>query len=166
MREEQGGVFANGGYLVVAEDLAGAEIPAEEPLPLFEVKFLHGDLESPWFDLPRTVEDEARIVEFLGRDLCDDLDTVCRSSIPRLSGIVSAADELPELRLLSEALTGMSGEDIQKYKALLEVMKPETPTAALRLADEMPYYDVTLEYADPANYGLQHAAYTYSLEAD
>jgi len=165
MREQEGGVFANGGYLIASYD-AGEGLLAEEPLPLFQVSFSDGRVrESDWAPLPMTAEEESKTADFFESDSLDGLHMVCRSTIPQLNGIVSGADELLGLRLLNEALTGMSGEDILKYKALLEVVQPGAASAALRLADTMGYYDVTLEYTDPANYGLQHAAYKYGLDA-
>ena len=156
MREMDGGVLANGGYLV-AGDVAGEELPAEEPLPWFQVSFSEGWVrESVWYSLPMTAEDEREIAGLFETDSLDGLNMGCRSSIPQLSGITPEADELPGLRLLHEALNGMSGEEIQKYKALIEVAKPESVGEAFRLADNLDHYDIELEYADPAAYGRQY----------
>ena len=166
MREGEGGVIVNGGYLLVSEDFSDEPIPEEEPFAYFQVRFSDGQRDSGWCDLPLSEADERLIARVFG---CEDLSAFPienRSIIPYLNGMISGADELPELNLLNEALCGMSSEDIQKYKALLEAVQPGTPSTALRLADEMDYYDVTLEYADPANYGLQHAAYHYNLDED
>ena len=164
MREMEGGVFVDGGYLVVLENFSQEPLPAEEPLAYFQVRFSDTQHDSGWCDVPLSAGDDSRIAVMLEQDR--GLEMECRSILPQLNGIISGGDELPELCLLSTALNGMSGDDIQKYKALLEVVGPGTPSTALRLAYEIGHYDVTLEYADPANYGLQHAAYTYSLEAD
>lgn len=90
----------------------------------------------------------------------------CRSIIPQLSGIASGADELPELRDLDKALNSMGNEEIQQYKALLEVIQPGTPYAALRLANEMTLFDVETRFADPAAYGRGVAEAGYDLDPD
>jgi len=157
-REQEGGQFVDGGYLVVHEDFSGEPLPAEEPLAYFQVRFSDERHDSGWCDVPLAEADERLITRVFG---CTDLSALpmeCRSIIPQLNGIVSGADELPELRLLDEALNGMNDEDIQKYKVLLEVVQPGTPSAALRLAGDMPHYDVELDFADPAAYGQQCVA--------
>ena len=45
MRERDGGVFAAGGYLI-AGDITGEELPAEESMPWIEVRFRRGELDS------------------------------------------------------------------------------------------------------------------------
>jgi len=153
MRELQGGVFAEGGYLV-PEPMDGLGYPPEEPLPWFQVSFSDGFVrESDWDPLPMTAEDEKEIAGYFETDSLAGLDMVCRSSLPQLGGLVSAAEELRELREMSEVLTGMDSEDIQKYKALLEVTKPENIGEALRLADGMDQHRIEPGYADPAAYG-------------
>jgi hypothetical protein len=183
MREMEGGVFVNGGYFLEGEDFSGEPLPAEEPIAYFQVRFSDeyhdsGDpLRRVWekqstglfhnpHDVPLSDSDERLIARTFGREDLSGLPIENRSIIPYLNGMISGVDELPELDLLNEALTGMNKDEIQKYKALLEVVGPGTPSTALRLADEMGYYDVTPAYADPANYGLQHAAYKYGLDAD
>jgi len=143
-------------YLIAEYD-AGEELPAEEPLPLFQVSFSDGWVrESEWDPLPLTAEEESEIAGFFESASLDELRMVCRSIIPQLNGIVSGADELPELRILDEALTSMGDEELQKYKALLEIAKPENIGEAFRLADNFVYYNVELDYADPAAYGRQY----------
>ena len=137
MREMEGGVFANRGYLLVDVDFSDEPIPAEEPLAYFQVRFSDEHHDSGWCDVPLSEADEQLIGRVWG---CDDLSALpfeCRSIIPYLNGMISGADELPELNLLSEALNGMSDEEIQKYKALLEVIRPGTPSTALSLTEEM-----------------------------
>ena len=163
MRERDGGVFANGGYLL-AEPMEGLDYPQEKPLPLFQVRFNNGQEESAWVDVPLPEADADVLINSFGPENFHGLKMDCRSSIPPLSGLVSGSDELPELCLLDKALNGMDGDETQKYRALLEAARPGTVSDALRLAGEMG--DVTLEYADSAAYGLQHAAYRYSLDAD
>ena len=157
MREMQGGVFAEGGYLV-PEPMEGLDYPPEEPLPWFQVSFSDGWVrESDWDPLPMTAEDEKEIAGYFETDSLDGLHMVCRSSLPQLDGLVAAAEELPELREMSEVLTGMDSEEIQKYKALLEVLKPESISEALRLADGMDQHRIEPGYADPATYGRKCA---------
>ena len=153
MREMQGGVFAEGGYLV-AEPMEGLDYPQEEPLPWFQVSFSDGFVrESDWDPLPMTAEDEKEIAGYFETDSLAGLDMVCRSSLPQLGGLVSAAEELQELREMSEVLTGMNSGELQKYKALLEVTKPESISEALRLSDDMSQHRIEPGYADPAVYG-------------
>ena len=166
MREQDGGVFVNGGYLVAAS-MDGLDNPQEEPLPWFQVSFSDGwAKEGYWEELPYTSEEEYDIACFFERKDLTDLKMACRSSIPQLSGLTSESTELPDLRDMAEALSEMSSDDLMKYKALLEVMKPESVCEALRLADDIGQYEVALDYADPAVYGLQHAMYRYGLDED
>ena len=166
MREQEGGVFADGGYLVVLEDFSQEPLPAEEPLTYFQVRFSDEHHDSGWCDVPLSEDNVLLIARAVGSEDLSGLPVENRSIIPYLNGMISGADELPELGLLSEALDDLSDEGILKYQALLEVVQPGTPSTALRLAYEIGHYEVTPEYADPAHYGLQHAAYTYSLDAD
>jgi len=153
MRETQGGVFVNDGYLV-PEPMEGLDYPQEEPLPWFQVSFSDGFVrESDWDPLPMTAEDEKELAGFFESDSLDGLDMACRSTLPQLNGLTSAAEELPELRDISEALTEMGEENLMKYKALLEVTKPESISEALRLADDMGQHRIEPGYADPAAYG-------------
>ena len=163
-REQDGGVFANGGYLV-AGDIAGLDYPPEEPLPFFQVRFNNGQEESAWFDVPLSEADAGILINSFGPENFHGLKMDCRSSIPPLSGLVSGADELPELHLLDKALTGMDGDEIQKYKALLEIAQPGNASAALRLAEEKAFYYVVPGYADPATFGLQHALARHNFDA-
>ena len=163
MREMEGGVFVNGGYLLASEDFSGEPIPAEEPVAYFQVRFSKGDRDSGWCGVYLSESDERFIASVYGCDDLSGLPLECRSIIPKLSGIISGAEELPELCLLDEALSGMSGEEIQKYKALLEVVQPGTPSTALRLANEMELYEVETRFADPAVYGRQSAERLYHL---
>ena len=165
-REQDGGVFVDGGYLVVCEDFADAEIPAETPVPWIEVKFRCGELESGWHDIPQTLEAEQKIAGLLDRDSLDGLAMDCHSLIPRLNGMTRTAEELPELRELEKVLNHLGSEEILQYKALLELSQPGSIFAALRLAEEKAYYYVAPEYADPASFGIQHALAWNNFEAD
>ena len=164
-REQDGGTFVEGGYLR-ADPMDDFDYPQEEPVSWIEVRFRCGELESGWHEVPKSSHDERVIASFLDCQSLDGLDMDCRSLIPHLNGLASGADELPELRLLDEALNGMSGEEIQKYRALLEVIQPGTASAALRLADEMGLYEVEISYADPAAYGRGVAEVSYDLSPD
>ena len=160
MREMEGGVFVNEGYLVLGEDFSGEPLPEDKPA-FFQLRFSDSIRDSGWCDVPLLAEDDSRIAAMLEQD--PGLEMECRSIVPQLSGIASEADELPGLRLLNEALTGMSGEEIQKYKVLLDVAKPEGIGEAFRLAETLDRYDIALEYADPAAYGRQSAERMYHL---
>ena len=164
MREAEGGVFVDDGYLVVFEDFSGEPLPAEEPVAYFQIRFSDEHHDSGWCDVPLSADDDSRIAAMLEQDR--GLEMECRSIIPQLNGIVSKAGELPELCRLNEALAGMDSRDLQKFKALSEAFRIRNVSAAFRLADEMGLYNVTLEYADPADYGLQHAARQYGLDTD
>ena len=100
MREMDGGVIVNGGYLLVNEDFPDEPIPEEEPLAYVQVRFSDGQRDSGWCDLPLTESDERLIAKVFG---CEDLSVLPfenRSIIPYLNNIISGADELPELNLL------------------------------------------------------------------
>jgi hypothetical protein len=165
MREKDGGVFSNGGYLLV-RDFPDEELPAEEPLPWFQVRFNNGQDESTWFDVPLCPEDRQILETGFGPENFDSLGMAYRSSLPQLNGLPVTADMLGTLDDLAGTLSGMDGDELLKYKALLEAVQPATPSDALQLAGEMGQYEVTPQYADPEVYGLQHAAYCYSLDAD
>jgi len=129
LREMEGGVFVNGGYLI-NEDFSDEPIPAEEPLAYFQVRFSDEHHDSGWCDVPLTEADGRLITRMFS---CEDLSELAmenRSIVPQLNGMISGADELPELNLLREALNDMSGAELQKYKALLEVVQPSAPSAA------------------------------------
>jgi len=166
MREQEGGRFVEGGYLVVLEDFTNEPLPEEEPNAYFQVRFNDGNCDSGWCDIPLSKADERLITRTFGCENLSGLPIENRSIIPFLNGRISGADERFRLDRLYEALSGMSGKDILKYKALLEVVQPGDLSTALRLADNMDLYNVTPEYAEPADYGLQHAAYHYELDAD
>jgi len=166
MREMDGGVFVNEGYLVLGEDFSGEPLPAEEPLAYFQVRFSDEQHDSGWCDVPLAESDERFIAKVFDCENLSGLPIENRSIIPYLNGMISGADERFRLDRLNEALSGMSGKDLLKYNALLEVVQPGDLSTALRLADNMDLYNVTLEYADPADYGLQHAVYQYGLDAD
>ena len=163
MREWEGGIIVNGGYLLVSEDFSDEPIPEEEPHAYFQVRFNDGQRDSGWYDLPLSESDERLIARVFGREDLSGLPIENRSTIPYLNNMISDADELPELNLLSDALTRMSSEDIQKYKALLDVIQPGTPSTALRLADEMGFYDVELQFSDPAAYGHEYIEDHYNI---
>ena len=164
-REMTGGVFAGGGFLI-PEDLSDAQLPPEEPLRWIEVRFHSDDQESGWHEVPKSAHDEGVIANLLECDSLDGLHMDCRSLIPRLNGIASEAEELPRLRDLQSALNDMSEDEIQQYKALLEMIQPDTASAALQLANEMGYYEVETNYADPADYGRGIAEAGYDLAPD
>lgn len=167
MREMDGGRFVEGGYLLVGEDFSNESIPDEDPLAYFQVRFSDGLMQdSDWCDVPLSDESTRRIAENFGNESLWGLGMEYRSSLPRLNGFSVTAEDLQELGSLGQRLAGLSDEDALKYKALLEVEQPETPCAALRLAEDMDCYDVTPEYADPAVFGRQHAAYHYDLDED
>jgi len=153
MREQDGGVFSNGGYLL-AGDFFGEPLPAEEPLAYFQVRFSDEHRDSGWCDVPLSKADERLITKMFDCEGLSELPFESQSIIPQLNEIASSADELPELDQLNQALVGMSSEEIQKYKALLDVIQPDSSSAALCLAQEMNCYDVTLTYADPAAYAM------------
>jgi len=156
MREWEGGVFANEGYLLVSDDFSDEPLPAEEPLAYFQVRFSDEQHDCGWCDVPLSESDERLIARVFDCENLSGLPMECRSIIPQLNGIISDVDELPELNLLSEALNSMNSVDIQKYKALLEVVQPGTPSTALQLANDLPHYDVEPQFADPAAYGRQY----------
>jgi hypothetical protein len=162
-RALEGGVFVDGGYLVVGEDFADAEIPAVTPEPWIEVRFRYGELDTGWLNIPHTPEEEREAVRWMNHDSLDGLTMECRSLIPQLNGIAASADELPELRDLDKTLNQMSGEELLQYKALLELAQPGSASAALRLAEEKAFYYVVPGYADPAAYGRQSAERFYRL---
>ena len=163
MREMDGGRFVEGGYLVAGEDFSGEPLPAEEPVAFFQVRFSDEHRDSGWCDVPLSEDNVLLIVRVVGSEDLSGLPIESRSILPFFNGIISGADELPELNLLNEALTAMSDEDIQKYKALLEVIQPGTPSTALRLADDLPHYDVEPQFADPEAYGRQYIEDRYSF---
>jgi hypothetical protein len=165
MRERDGGVFSNGGYLKAAL-MDGLDYPQEEPLPWFQVRFNNGQDESTWFDVPLCPEDRQILETGFGPENFNSLGMTYRSSLPQLNGPPVTADMLGTFNDLAGTLAGMDGDELLKYKALLEAVQPGTLSGALQLTEEMSQYDVTLEYADPEVYGLQHAAYCYSLDAD
>ena len=70
MREWEGGVIVNGGYLLVNEDFSGEPLPAEEPLAYFQVRFSDGQRDSGWCDLPLSESDERLVARVFG---CEDL---------------------------------------------------------------------------------------------
>jgi hypothetical protein len=154
MREMEGGMFVNEGYLVLGEDFSGEPIPEDKPA-FFQLRFSDGNRDSGWCDVPLSEADERLIARVFDSEDIAGLPMECRSIIPQLNGIISGTDELPELRFLDEALVGRSGEEIQKYKVLLEAARPESVGMAFRLAETLDRYDIALEYADPAAYGWQ-----------
>ena len=152
MREMEGGVFVNEGYLVFGEDFSGEPIPEEEPA-FFQLRFSDGNRDSGWCDVPLTASDDSRIAAMLEQDR--DLEMECRSIIPQLNGIASETSNLPGLCELTAELNNMNSEEIRKYKVLLEAARPESVGMAFRLAETLDRYDIALEYADPAAYGWQ-----------
>jgi len=162
LREMEGGVFVNGGYLI-NEDFSDELLPAEEPLAYFQVRFSDEHHDSGWCDVPLSEADGRLITRMFNCENLSELPMENRSIVPQLNGIVSGADELPELNLLNEAFDGMNSEEIQKYKVLLEVIQPGTPLTALRLADDMAHYDVELQYVDPSAYGRQYIDERYNF---
>ena len=163
MREMEGGVFVNGGYLLADEDFSGEPLPAEESLAYFQVRFSDAQHDSGWCDVPLSESDERLIGRVFGCNDFSGLPIENRSIIPYLNRMISSTDELPELNLLSEALNGKSGEEIMKYKALLEVVQPGTASTALRLADELTHYDAEPQFANPATYGRQYLDDRYNF---
>jgi len=163
MREMEGGVFVNEGYLLVEDDFSDEPILAEDPFAYFQVRFSDEQHDCGWIDVPLSESDERLIARVFDSVEITGLPIENRSIIPYLNSMISGTDELPELNLLNEALSAMSGEDIQKYKALLEVVRPGSPTAAIRLANDLLHYDVELQYMDPAAYGRQYVEDRYSF---
>jgi len=152
MREQEGGRFVEGGYLVVFEDFSGEPIPEEQPA-FFQLRFSDGNRDSGWCDVPFSVGDDSRIAAMLEQDR--GLEMECRSILPQLNGIASETSNLPGLCSLTAELNNMSGEEIQKYKVLLEAARPESVGMAFRIAEILDRYDIALECADPAAYGWQ-----------
>jgi len=152
MREQDGGRFVDGGYLVVNEDFSGEPIPAEEPMAYFQARFSDGQHDSGWCGVPLSADDDSRIAAML--EHYPGLEMECRSIIPHLNGIVSETSKLPGLCELAAELNNMSGEEIQKYKVLLEAARPESLGMAFRLAITLDRYAIALEYADPAAYAV------------
>jgi len=155
MREMQGGVFAEGGYLV-AEPMDGLEYPPEEPLPWFQVSFSDGQEESAWFDFPLSVEDEQIIKTSFGRDDLRDLGMEYHSLLPQLHGPDTTADMMGVLGDLDGELTRMSSGEIMKYKALLEARQPTDLFHALHLAEDLNHFAYWPH--DAAMYGRQCVA--------
>ena len=163
MREQEGGRFVEGGYLVLFEDFTQEPIP-EEPLAYFQVRFNDEQRDSGWCNVPLTEADERFISRIFDSEDLSGLPLECRSIIPQLNGIISDVYYLPGLRQFDEKLINMSGEDIQKYKVLLEVSKPDSIGRAFRFVDALAHYDVDLEYADAAAYARQYLDERYHVD--
>jgi len=136
MREMQGGVFAEGGYLV-AEPMDGLDYPQEEPLPPFEIESF----------------EESGMVFF-------------RTSWPQLAGhtVTTRPEEVQELYALNSTLTGLDGEQALKCKALFEVMLPGSICEARALAENLDGY--AIEYGDPAAYAMDFLEQQYGISQD
>jgi hypothetical protein len=135
MREMQGGVFAEGGYLV-SEAMDGLDYPQEDPLPLFEM----------------VDSDEAGMACY-------------RSSWAQLNPLITevSPEGLPALHSLKLALSRMDDEQALKCKALFEVAKPESIDEARTMADSLDDYDIHLQYSDPAAYAKDFLAQEFGM---
>jgi hypothetical protein len=122
-------------------------------------------MDRGWHEIPQTPEAERKIARLLDRESLDDFSMDCRSLIPQLNDLTCDADELPELRDLDEALNSMNGEEIQQYRALLEIARPYSVSSTLRLLEKMGFYEVETRFADPAAYGREVAEQLYHLDS-
>lgn len=162
-REQEGGLFVDGGFLAVDEDFPDVELPAEEPLARFQAWFSNGGMDSGWLDVPLSEADERFVCRCFDCENLENLHMECRSSLPQLESLSVTLADLQELRGLNETLAAMSGEDIQKFKALAEVLGPRKIEHARWLAGELDSHTVELAYADPAAYARDYLAQEYSI---
>jgi len=165
-REQEGGRFVEGGYLVVDGDFAGAELMPEEPLALFQVWFSNGGMDSGWLDVPLTEADERFVTRCFDVEGIEKLHMEYCSSLPQLCGFSVTADNYGELCGLNEVLSGMSGEEILKYQTLAEVLGPRKIEHARWLADHLDEHTVELAYADPAAYARDFLEQEYGMCKD
>jgi len=165
-REQEGGLFVDGGYLVVDEDFAAAELPAEEPLARFQVWFSNGGMDTGWIDVPLSEADERFVSRCFGGESFENLYMECRSSLPQLNRLSVTAADLQELRGLDEALAAMSGEELLKYRALAEVLGPRKIEHARWLAGDLDSFTVELAYANPAAYARDFLEQEYGMSKD
>jgi len=162
-REQDGGRFVDGGYLVVDTDFASAETPVEEPLAYFQLRFSNRGMDSGWFNVPLTEADERFVTNCFDVEGIERLHMEYCASLPQLAGFTVTADNYGELCSLNEALIGMRSEEIQKYQALAEVLGPRKIEQARWIADHLDEHTIDLEYADPTIYAQDYLEQKYEI---
>lgn len=151
-REEEGGVFAPGAYVLQDSDLKQApSIPREIPEPdymiLLEVAGRQGD--GPVRDgsgpvlvkLPAAPEELEAVAQRLGAASSQELWWRCIDCvIPGMGDAVTHAGGINDANRFAQALDAMSQEQRKVYKAVLEGLQCRDLSAALQQADTLDEY--------------------------
>ena len=143
-RQAEGGVFADGCYVVRHSEIAEVHI---RPEPLPEAPDYTILLEAPTgcgeavrIRLPAEAERLERLTQW------DCLDC----SVPVLREAISAEKDIHAVNRMAERLQEMTHEELAKYKALLEILNCREFQGAEQLSRTMGEYLLTANYQTPA----------------
>ncbi len=142
-RQAEGGVFAEGCYVVRHSQLMEASL-APEPLITPDYTILLEAFDDSGESIQLKLPAEAERLEGLTRWVCLDC------AAPMLREAVSAETDIHAVRRIAECLGNMTREELLKYKALLEFADCPDLRSAERLSQSMDAYLLTTGYATPS----------------
>lgn len=180
-REEDGGTYVNGMYLVenfrkpgqVYDDIHLPEQPPSENY-VFELMISYGgfypsDLdECTMLKLPATPDEIAEALESQGiESLRDCVILTNKSSIPHLNGVFSEYEDIEKIMQLAEAIheLRLQGQEA-KYKAVLDLMDCTDIDLALDLTRNLNCFDFYPELSSAAEYIKQEFFKKYHIPWD
>lgn len=101
-------------------------------------------------DLPANADDIDRALEFLGADWRDDITLKCVDcAAPALTRLIDAAQDISEANRLAVSLNSMDHEQLVKFKAVADAVKPANIEQAVWLAGHMDDYILDRKLHDP-----------------
>ena len=162
IREGEHGVFTTAGYFVKNEEIKqlydGNPIVPKPCDYIFKLSIIPNQTDNEEnlieLKLPASTVDVQKALDEVG---AINIQYCCFHSyeslvIPQLKDCDVGNDEFHSLNQLAENINGMSGDDLVKFKAMLEVAQCQTIETAVSISENMEDFGLNRDFTSPSDY--------------
>jgi hypothetical protein len=157
VREQDGGMFTNGGYVIREGDgweaiydgksLAGRSVMLEPGEPVVSLllskdEYFYDEADSGWLHCPASEQEIGDLLEKTQTESLDDLTLHdIRRVVPTLADSVFYGATIPEINTLAMMIQTHCAADLVKYKAVCELENVTEIDTAMNLTKRLHEYD-------------------------